>query len=464
MNLGLAMIVKSGGQELRLCLASIANFANQIVIVDTGVESDTRTVASEFGATVIPFEWGDHFAEARNVGLREMKTDWVLVLDADEELEPGAQASIATLLDSCAETVGGFHVVSRHYMPTKYVHTLRGISTPNEDGNERARNAPSWVETGVCRLFRRHPGIFFTGRIHEKVEPQIDSLGMQIKPASFRIRHYGRLVDQGNRQAKDHYYYRLCLLKAEEEPENAEAWLEAGLVAFETIKDMVEAQRSLERAVAINRDFPIAWLVMTLIHLKAGRFLEALRASDFVPDRQPLGMLKHAARGDAFHGLKRLKEAQRAYRKALGICRQLPALEFCSLLTDLESKLGYTNVGLGLIEPGLTRLRRASEQAAHSFDTQDRLMKGYLLAGRIDDAAQTSAAIARRFRDPRLYVRSAAIQIQAGQIEDAGTILDEAIATYPLDPSLSQIRSELNLLRTIQLSQNRSNSEIGARI
>ena len=461
MNLGLAMIVNKGGPQLRLCLGSAAHFTRQIVIVDTSSSSgaDTgaeRTIASasgtsvlsvaqEFGATVVPFPWTDHFGDARNAGLKEMKTDWILVLDADEDLEPGAQAQISSLLESCGKAAGGFHVTSRHYMPTRYVHTLRGISRPNQDQNPRAQTAPSWVETGVCRLFRRNPGIFFTGRIHEKVEPQIYRLGMPIHSANFRIRHYGRLVSAEDRHAKDRYYYSLCRLSAEEQPQNAEAWLEAGLIAFESIGDMIEAQHSLSRAIAINRNLSVAWLVLARIHLRQGRFLEALRASDCVPDAPPLGMLKQVSRGDAFHALNRLREAQRAYRKALDLGRQSPELQSCSSLLDIESKLGYTNISLGFIEPGLDRLRRASEQAPHSFGIQERLMKGYLLAGRIRDAAEISSAIARTFRDPRLYIRSAAIQIQAARLEEAKTILDEGIAEHPSDSSLVDLRRQLHL-------------------
>lgn len=460
-NLGLAMIVNKGSPQLRLCVDSVAQFTRQIVIVDTSFNSGADTsagraiasaadtsllaIAQEFGATLVPFPWTDHFADARNAGLREMKTDWILVLDADEDLEPGAQARITALIESHGDAVGGFHVTSRHYMPTRYVHTLRGISMPNQDQNPRARSAPSWVETGVCRLFRRHPGIFFTGRIHEKVEPQIHRLGMSIQPANFCIRHYGRLVSPEDRRAKDLYYYSLCRSSAEEQPQNAEAWLEAGLVAFESIGDMVEAQRSLSRAIAINRNLPVASLVLAMIHLRQGRFVEALRASDSVPDAQPLGILKHSSRGDAFHALNRLREAQRAYRKALDLGRQSPELESCSSLLDLESKLGYTNIGLGLIEPGLDRLRRASQQAPHSFGIQERLMKGFLLAGRIRDAAEISIAIARTFRDPRLYIRCAAIQIQAARLDQAKSILNEGIAEHPSDSRLVEMRRQLQI-------------------
>lgn len=72
-------------------------------------------------------------------------------------------------------------------------------------------------------------------------------------------------------------------------------------------------------------------------------------------------------------------------------------------------------------------------------------MKGYLLAGRIRDAAEISCAIARTFRDPRLYIRSAAIQIQAARLEEAKTILDQGIAEHPSDSRLVDLRHQLHL-------------------
>src|SRR6202051_5190164 len=96
-TVGLSMIVKNGGDDLRLCLRSVAGLVSQIVIADTGSTDNTLAIAQEFGATVVSFPWTNHFADARNAALEPITTDWVLVLDADEELSPEAASGVPAL-------------------------------------------------------------------------------------------------------------------------------------------------------------------------------------------------------------------------------------------------------------------------------------------------------------------------------------------------------------------------------
>src|SRR5271165_5691504 len=97
-TVGLSMIVKNEAHSLRLCLKSVAGIVDQIVVADTGSTDNTADIARGFGATVVSIEWGNHFADARNAALKIMQTDWVLVLDADEELDAEARNQIPALL------------------------------------------------------------------------------------------------------------------------------------------------------------------------------------------------------------------------------------------------------------------------------------------------------------------------------------------------------------------------------
>src|SRR5690348_611972 len=99
-SIGLSMIVKNEAHTLRPCLESVRGLVTQIVVADTGSTDGSSSIAREFGATVIPFSWDDHFANARNAALVPMSTDWVLVLDADEELDRETQRNIPALLQA----------------------------------------------------------------------------------------------------------------------------------------------------------------------------------------------------------------------------------------------------------------------------------------------------------------------------------------------------------------------------
>ena len=90
-SLGLAMIVKNGAATLGDCIASVSGVTDQIVIADTGSTDGTVQLAREL-AEVIDFHWQDDFAQARNAAVRALTTDWVLVMDDDEELDAGFRA------------------------------------------------------------------------------------------------------------------------------------------------------------------------------------------------------------------------------------------------------------------------------------------------------------------------------------------------------------------------------------
>src|SRR5580692_4138546 len=113
-TIGLSMIVKNAETDLRPCLTSVRELVDQIVICDTGSTDGTIGVAHELGATVITSPWTDHYADARNVALAPMTTDWVLVLDADEELPHATRRGIPRLLKKSAG-IAGYTVTFRNY-------------------------------------------------------------------------------------------------------------------------------------------------------------------------------------------------------------------------------------------------------------------------------------------------------------------------------------------------------------
>lgn len=85
-TLAAGLIVRDAEASLGRCLASVRDHVDQIVVVDTGSTDSTLAIAEEFGATIGHFAWCDDFAVARNVALGLVETEWVLSIDADEEL------------------------------------------------------------------------------------------------------------------------------------------------------------------------------------------------------------------------------------------------------------------------------------------------------------------------------------------------------------------------------------------
>lgn len=84
MKIAACYIVKNEGKDLRKSLESVARAVDEIVVVDTGSEDNTAEVARDFGANVFFYQWRNHFADARNFALDQVKSPWIIFLDADE--------------------------------------------------------------------------------------------------------------------------------------------------------------------------------------------------------------------------------------------------------------------------------------------------------------------------------------------------------------------------------------------
>ncbi len=84
-SISLCLICKNEEEFLGGCLESAAGVVDEIVVVDTGSTDATIKIAQAAGAHVVEAPWVD-FSAARNRALDEATGEWVLILDADEEL------------------------------------------------------------------------------------------------------------------------------------------------------------------------------------------------------------------------------------------------------------------------------------------------------------------------------------------------------------------------------------------
>ena len=430
-SIGLSMIVKNAADSIRLCLESAHKVVSQVVIADTGSTDNTCDIAREFGATVISFPWESHFANARNAALAPMSTDWVLVLDADEELDQEAKQRIPALLN--AADVGGYITPIRNYMPSRFNRGWDRVSVPNDYRHERAKNAPSYIEHENCRLFRKHPGIYFSGRIHELVEPQIRTIGLKLTVAPFLIHHFGQMVDQQARETKRTFYLDMLRAKAEENPNDPVAWTQLGLHEFECFNRPEQALDCFERALTLLPTAPETWLFTGMVFLRQERYQEALNAVEHDQRSGSSLALREELRGDALYGVGRHKEARVAYRRSLKLSRN----------PVIESKLGYTEVMIGQKNTGLAKLRHAARVLQDVHSIHDRLMKGCILTGRLEEAADVAEQFTHVMGYPRLFLRAASIRVQLKQWAQADAILLRGLQLFPESPELQDARTEV---------------------
>jgi glycosyltransferase involved in cell wall biosynthesis len=111
-TLSVAIITLNEQVNLARTLTSV-QFADEIVVVDSGSTDQTVEIARSFGAKVFSEPWKG-FAGQKNAAIDHCSSTWVLSLDADEELTPELQTEIQAMLEADAGTVDGYRLRLRH--------------------------------------------------------------------------------------------------------------------------------------------------------------------------------------------------------------------------------------------------------------------------------------------------------------------------------------------------------------
>jgi len=349
------MIVKNEAENLARCLQSVHGVVDEIVVVDTGSEDDTKEIARRFGARVLDYPWGGDFSAARNFSLEHATGDWVLILDADEELAGEGHNDLRSFL---AEAEHEAYLV----LETNYVG-----ETPGADA----------VLSVAPRIFRNRPYYRYSGAIHEQIGPAIREHGGTIGVSGVRLNHYGylRSVVADRRKIERN----LNILRAEARRRPADPFvrfnlgveylrlndygraleqfrasfsrlpgLQVGYAPFlvrniawclKQLRRFKEALKVLEDAIPAYPDYTDLLFLKGAVYADMQRYSEAVEAFEMCVKRGEFGLLHTTEQGvggyKAFHALGQVYErlgdiprAVRAYTEALdGNRRFLPALD-----------------------------------------------------------------------------------------------------------------------------------------
>jgi GT2 family glycosyltransferase/glycosyltransferase involved in cell wall biosynthesis/SAM-dependent methyltransferase/tetratricopeptide (TPR) repeat protein len=195
-RISVCIITRNEEEFLDRCLRSIRQTASQIIVVDTGSTDRTVEIAKSHGAEVHHFTWCDDFSAARNAALEYARGEWILVLDADEELPKEQHANLLKdLKDSKA-------IAFR--LPLRNLGESECVPVP--------------------RLFRNLPKAYFQGRIHEQAFPSLLSSaktwGMEVKLGTAEILHHGYSSQLTGSRDKVERNLRLLKLAVAETPDD----------------------------------------------------------------------------------------------------------------------------------------------------------------------------------------------------------------------------------------------------
>jgi glycosyltransferase involved in cell wall biosynthesis len=132
-------------------LPSLGFAREVVVVVDTASRDDTHAVAEASGARVFTRALTG-FGEQRAFALAQCHEPWVLWLDADERLAPGAAEVLAVAMGT--EGVSGFWLGRRSWFLGRPIRFC------------------GWQGERVLRLFRRSEARFDPAPVHEHVHVQ----------------------------------------------------------------------------------------------------------------------------------------------------------------------------------------------------------------------------------------------------------------------------------------------------
>lgn len=193
-RISLTMIVRNESGHLADCLESIKNAVDEIIIVDTGSTDDTVSIAERYTPNVYSFPWNNDFSVARNFAIKQASGDWILALDADEEVQ-------------CQDPFSFHSLISREKDKEAFLlPLLNPITESTEEYNTFY----------VLRLFRNNGTYQYVGRIHEQVSiPDQHKVGLAVGPT---IRHQS--LPLKTRHQKRNRNLHLLKKASQEDPHN----------------------------------------------------------------------------------------------------------------------------------------------------------------------------------------------------------------------------------------------------
>jgi len=135
-------------KNLGRALRSLA-YADEIVLLDSGSTDETPAIATSLGARVIHQSWQGYAAQ-KNLATGHAEHDWILSLDADEELDAVAQAAIRRWKDSQPAAEGYRFARRARYLGRWILHS-------------------GWYPDYKVRLFNRRKAEWGGQYVHESV-------------------------------------------------------------------------------------------------------------------------------------------------------------------------------------------------------------------------------------------------------------------------------------------------------
>ncbi len=434
-TLSLAMIVRNEEAFLAHSLASVRDLVDELIVVDTGSTDRSPEIAASFGARVHSHPWADDFSAARNESLRHCTGDWVLVLDADEAIDPLDHPQIRQILEA-PNPVPRLLVV-RNYFSDPAMATLDQAALPNVDSPyAEGRGFPYYADGSVLRLFPRLPGVAYAGLIHESVGPFFSARGLRPRDCPAVIHHYGKTAAP-RETSKKAYYLELARRDAEARPQEPQVLYNLALQAFVAQEWQLALDSARAYRTRVPRPLPMIPLILGSALLALGHPREALPPLEELLHQHPDHVLGRVQLALAQARLGHAEAARRAFARALKA--DPGSVPVILAWAGYEREAGAPQEARTLLLRGLERLPRSPEL------NQALIQLSLETAPRAQAVADAWGAIQRLPEGGQGHWHHlvAFALLEQGQLRPARTVVDLGLGPFPQHAALQELRKRL---------------------
>ncbi|MEW6723983.1 MAG: glycosyltransferase [Bacillota bacterium] len=386
------LIARDEEKNLPRCLASLAGAVDEIVLVDTGSTDRTCEIALDYGARVYHRCWEGDFSAARNYGLDQASGDWLLVIDADEELTPESAPRLRSLAQR--REIEGYLVHVQDYLG----------DNPGGD----------YSTSLSFRFFRNRPEYRYTRRVHEQIECQVLAANPHAVTdlAPVTIRHYGYLTSARREKAKTD---RNLALLQQELADNPDPFTHFNLgteyMRREEYRQALDHLEQAWNAVDPRLAFAAELMIRIVLCLNSlGQQEQALERLDQAVGLYPAFSDLHYLRGEILGSCQRYSEAMAAYQRCIA---QGPTPPCFSSLNGCHTFRSWLALG------------RLHEELGDDLAAADHFRKATLNGGGFAAYSAFVRVSSRFLRDPHLMAEG--YLLLGGRTDENRRVLAKAL-------------------------------------
>lgn len=138
--------------NIRACIEAAREVADEILVADSGSTDDTLDIVRDAGGCRIIERQFVGYADFKNWAIPQARSEWVLIVDADERVTPELTAEIREFLQSPPREKDGFRIRRRTFFLGREI------------------KHSGWNRDMVTRLLRRDACRYRDVRVHEEID------------------------------------------------------------------------------------------------------------------------------------------------------------------------------------------------------------------------------------------------------------------------------------------------------